>query len=115
MVDFGALVAMQSSNKLPEKVTSMSTSKVFNDYLQEMSVVQMNEGEARIATCGDHSLKILQVDQAGLEVLTEVPLGRNFTVGEFLDQVEWDSDGQGLAVSSTDGYLYVHELAENKA
>ena len=67
---------------------------------------------ARVACCGDTQVKIVHRTGVELEVHLEVNLDRKPVIGHFLDKVEWDSQAKAFACSSTDGYLYVHELLD---
>lgn len=109
-VDFGALIQLQQSHKLPDRVSAMCTTKVFNEYLQDISAMSVAETGQRVACCGDTAVKVINRNNMELEVLVEVPLERKPTIGEFLDYVEWDDKAAGFAVSATDGYLYAYEL-----
>ena len=66
----------------------------------------------RVACCGDCAIKVVNRNGMELEVLVEVGLERKPTIGEFLDRVEWDDKAVGFACSSTDGFLYAHELTD---
>jgi len=109
-VDFGALIKMQQSNKLPDRVSAMGTTKVFNEYLQDICTHVSAGSNPKIACCGDCAVKIVHRNGVELEVHAEVPLDRKPTIGEYLEKVEWDDQAQAFACSSTDGYLYVHQL-----
>ena len=109
-VDFDALIKLQQSNKLPDRVSAMCTTKVFNEYLQDISAIKTSDSGQRVACCGDCSVKVVHRTGMEFEVLLEVSLDRKPTIGEFLDKVEWDDTATGFACSATDGFLYVHEL-----
>ena len=111
-VDFGALIKLQQNHKLPDRVSAMGTTKVFNEYLQDISAIQMAGAAQRVACCGDVQVKVIHRTGVDLEVHLEVQLDRKPTIGEYLDKVEWDDQGRAFAVSATDGYLYVHELLD---
>ncbi|KAL1502933.1 hypothetical protein AB1Y20_011004 [Prymnesium parvum] len=111
-VDFGALIKLQQSHKLPDRVSAMGTTRVFNDYLQDLSAFYTNSTGQRVACCGDTAVKIIHRTGVDLEVHLEVALDRKPKVGEYLDKVEWDDSAKAFACSSTDGYLYVHELLD---
>merc|ERR1712118_299933 len=95
-VDFGALIKLQQTQKLPELVSAMSTTKVFNEYLSNL--VASNKDQ-RIAICGDTGVKIVQRNGMELEVHLEVELERKPTIGEYLDNVQWDVEGRCFTVS----------------
>jgi len=109
-VDFDALIKLQQSHKLPDRVSAMCTTKVFNEYLQDVSAIKTSDSGQRVACCGDCSVKVVHRTGMEFEVLLEVSLDRKPTIGEFLDKVEWDDTATGFACSATDGFLYVHEL-----
>jgi len=111
-VDFGALIKLQQSHKLPDRVSAMGTTKVFNEYLQDLSAFYTSATGQRVACCGDTAVKIVHRTGVELEVHLEVALDRKPTIGEFLDKVEWDDRAAAFACSSTDGYLYVHEILD---
>jgi len=111
-VDFGALIKLQQSHKLPDRVSAMGTTKVFNEYLQDISAFYTSATGQRVACCGDTAVKIVHRTGVELEVHLEVALDRKPTIGEFLDKVEWDDSAKAFACSATDGYLYVHELLD---
>ncbi|KAL3905604.1 MAG: hypothetical protein SGPRY_010857, partial [Prymnesium sp.] len=111
-VDFGALIKLQQSHKLPERVSAMGTTKVFNEYLQDLSAFYTSATGQRVACCGDTAVKIIHRTGVDLEVHLEVELDRKPMVGEYLDKVEWDDSAKAFACSSTNGYLYVHELLD---
>jgi len=111
-VDFGALIKLQQSHKLPDRVSAMGTSKVFNEYLQDVSAFYTANTGQRVACCGDTLVKIVHRTGVELEVHLEVQLDRTPTIGNFLDKVEWDDNAKSFACSATDGYLYVHELLD---
>jgi len=111
-VDFGALIKLQQSHKLPDRVSAMGTSKVFNEYLQDVSAFYTANTGQRVACCGDTMVKIVHRTGVELEVHLEVQLDRTPTIGNFLDKVEWDDNAKSFACSATDGYLYVHELLD---
>lgn len=110
-VDFGSLMKMQQSNKLPDRVSAMGTTRVFDEYLQDVNVSDpTTSGVSRIACCGDTMIKIVHRDGVELDVHAEIETGRVPTVGEFLDKVLWDDAAVGIACSSTNGHLYVYQL-----
>jgi len=111
-VDFGALIKLQQSHKLPDRVSAMGTTRVFNEYLQDLSAFYTSATGQRVACCGDTAVKIVHRTGVELEVHLEVALDRKPTIGEYLDKVEWDDSAKAFACSSTDGYLYVHELLD---
>ena len=111
-VDFGALIKLQQSHKLPDRVSAMGTSKVFNEYLQDVSAFYTASTGQRVACCGDTMVKIVHRTGVELEVHLEVQLDRTPAIGHFLDKVDWDYDAKAFACSATDGYLYVHELLD---
>ena len=111
-VDFGALIKLQQSHKLPDRVSAMGTSRVFNEYLQDVSASYTAGTGQRVACCGDTMVKIVHRTGVELEVHLEVQLDRKPVIGHFLDKVDWDYDAKAFACSSTDGYLYVHELLD---
>jgi len=111
-VDFGALIKLQQSHKLPDRVSAMGTSKVFNEYLQDVSAFYTASTGQRVACCGDTQVKIVHRTGVELEVHLEVNLDRKPVIGHFLDKVEWDDTAKAFACSATDGYLYVHELLD---
>ncbi len=85
-VDFGALIKLQQNHKLPDRVSAMCTTKVFNEYLQDISATQSNDAGQRVACCGDCAVKVIHRQGMELEVLVEVGLDRKPTIGEFLDK-----------------------------
>lgn len=110
-VDFAALINMQRNDKLPDRVSAMGTTRVFDEYLQDVAVSYAGtSGMSRIACCGDTMIKIVQRDGVELEVHAEIETGRVPTVGDFLDKVQWDDAAVGIACSSTNGHLYVYQL-----
>jgi len=111
-VDFGALIKLQQSHKLPDRVSAMGTSRVFNEYLQDVSALMTANTGQRVACCGDTQVKIVHRTGVELEVHLEVDLDRKPVIGHFLDKVEWDDQAKAFACSSTDGYLYVHEILD---
>jgi hypothetical protein len=111
-VDFGALIKLQQSHKLPDRVSAMGTSKVFNEYLQDVSAFYTASTGQRVACCGDTQVKIVHRTGVELDVHLEVNLDRKPVIGHFLDKVEWDDQAKSFACSATDGYLYVHELMD---
>jgi len=111
-VDFGALIKLQQSHKLPDRVSAMGTSRVFNEYLQDVSAFYTASTGQRVACCGDTQVKIVHRTGVELEVHLEVNLDRKPTIGHFLDKVEWDDQAKAFACSATDGHLYVHEILD---
>ena len=111
-VDFGALIKLQQSHKLPDRVSAMGTSRVFNEYLQDVSAFYTATTGQRVACCGDTMVKIVHRTGVELEVYLEVTLDRKPVIGHYLDKVEWDDQAKAFACSATDGYLYVHELLD---
>jgi len=111
-VDFGALIKLQQSHKLPDRVSAMGTSKVFNEYLQDVSAFYTASTGQRVACCGDTMVKIVHRTGVELEVHLEVELDRKPVIGHYLDKVDWDDSAKAFACSATDGNLYVHELAD---
>jgi hypothetical protein len=109
-VDFGALIKLQQSHKLPDRVSAMGTSRVFNEYLQDVSAIHTASIGQRVACCGDTQVKIVHRTGVELEVYLEVNLDRKPVIGHFLDKVEWDPEAKAFACSATDGNLYVHEI-----
>ena len=86
-VDFGALIKLQQSHKLPDRVSAMGTTKVFNEYLQDLSAFYTSATGQRVACCGDTAVKIVHRTGVELEVHLEVALDRKPTIGEYLDKV----------------------------
>ena len=86
-VDFGALIKLQQSHKLPDRVSAMGTTKVFNEYLQDLSAFYTSATGQRVACCGDTMVKIVHRTGVELEVHLEVALDRQATIGEYLDKV----------------------------
>jgi len=111
-VDFGALIKLQQSHKLPDRVSAMGTSRVFNEYLQDVSAFYTANTGQRVACCGDTQVKIVHRTGVELEVHLEVDLDRKPVIGHFLDKVDWDDQAKAFACSATDGYLYVHEILD---
>ena len=93
-VDFGALIKLQQSHKLPDRVSAMGTSRVFNEYLQDVSAFYTASTGQRVACCGDTQVKIVHRTGVELEVHLEVNLDRKPVIGHFLDKVEWDSQAK---------------------
>ena len=93
-VDFGALIKLQQSHKLPDRVSAMGTSRVFNEYLQDVSASYVASTGQRVACCGDTQVKIVHRTGVELEVHLEVNLDRKPVIGQFLDKVEWDSQAK---------------------
>ena len=51
-VDFGALIKLQQSHKLPDRVSAMGTTRVFNEYLQDLTVFHNSSiGQACAHAC----------------------------------------------------------------
>ena len=90
----------------------MGTSRVFNEYLQDVSAFYTASTGQRVACCGDTQVKIVHRTGVELDVHLEVNLDRKPVIGHFLDKVEWDDQAKSFACSATDGYLYVHELMD---
>ena len=111
-VDFGALIKLQQSNKLPDRVSAMGTSRVFNEYLQDVSAFYTANVGQRVACCGDTMVKIVHRTGVELEVHLEVDLDRQAKIGHYLDKVDWDDSAKAFACSATDGFLYVHEILD---
>lgn len=111
-VDFGALIKLQQSHKLPDRVSAMGTTKVFNEYLQNIHAFYTSTTGQRVACCGDTSVKVVHRNGIQLEVHLEVNLDRKPVIGEFLNKVDWDDAAKAFACSATDGYLYVHEILD---
>ena len=86
-VDFGALIKLQQSHKLPDRVSAMGTSRVFNEYLQDVSAFYTANTGQRVACCGDTQVKIVHRTGVELEVHLEVDLDRKPVIGHFLDKV----------------------------
>lgn len=86
-VDFGALIKLHQSHKLPDRVSAMGTTKVFNEYLQDLSALFTHATGQRVACCGDTSVKIIHRKGVDLEVDLEVALDRKRSVGDYLDKV----------------------------
>ena len=70
-VDFGALIKLQQSHKLPDRVSAMGTSRVFNEYLQDVSAFYTASTGQRVACCGDTMVKI--VHRTGVELEARAP------------------------------------------
>ena len=111
-VDFGALIKLQQSQKLPDRVSAMGTSRVFNEYLQDVSAFYTASTGQRVACCGDTMVKIVHRTGVDLEVHLEIALDRKPVIGHFLDKVLWDGQAKAFACSATDGNLYVHEILD---
>mmetsp|Transcript_32326 Transcript_32326/g.80477 ORF Transcript_32326/g.80477 Transcript_32326/m.80477 type:complete len:185 (-) Transcript_32326:273-827(-) len=105
-VDFAALMKMQENRSLPERVSAMATSRVFQDYVTSID----STTDLKVACCGDAMVKIIRVNGVELEVYLEVPLERKAAVGQCLDSVKWDHEGKAFACSGTDGNLYAHTV-----
>lgn len=63
-----------------------------------------------VACLGDAMVKIIHRTGVDLVVHTEVPLDRKPSVGDHLAEIEFDDKAEAFACSSTDGYLYVHQI-----
>lgn len=90
----------------------MGTTRVFNEYLQDINAFYSSTTGQRVACCGDTSVKIIHRTGVELEVHLEVQLDRQPVIGEFLDKVDWDDSAKAFACSATDGHLYVHEILD---
>lgn len=106
-VDFGAMVRMRQSQGLPECVKATGTTKVFNDYLTCLSYSPVSK---KIACVGDKGFKIITRSGAELEVLVDISLEYELTLGNCLDSIRWDQEGKGVTITGTNGYLWNYDL-----
>lgn len=92
---------------LPEAVKATGTTKVFNQYL---TCTAYSPRSQRIACVGDKGVKVMVRQGADLEVLIDHTLEYELTVGHCINHCGWDDTGNGLVMTSTDGYLWCFDF-----
>uniref|UniRef100_A0A7S3AT26 WDR19 first beta-propeller domain-containing protein n=1 Tax=Haptolina ericina TaxID=156174 RepID=A0A7S3AT26_9EUKA len=107
-VDFGAMVRMRQQHGLPECVKATGTTKVFNEYLKCLTYSTASQ---KIACVGDRGFKVITRVKDELEVLADISLDYELTLGNCLEVIRWDQEGKAVTITATNGYLWSYEIA----
>jgi len=106
-VDFGAMVRMRQQHGLPECVKATGTTKVFNEYLKCLTYSTASQ---KIACVGDRGFKVIQRKEEELEVLADISLDYELTLGNCLETIRWDSEGKAVCICATNGYMWTYDI-----